>query len=54
MKNNLGRKLFQSNNILDKFKPKKKSRTIILQEELKKKQFFCYQILLIQSPTMKI
>ena len=40
MKNNMGRKLFQSNNIFAQFKPKKKSKTIILQEELKMKQNF--------------
>ena len=40
LKNNMGRKLFQSNNIFAQFKPKKKSRTIILQEELKMKKNF--------------
>ena len=40
MKKNKGRKLFQSNNIFAQFKPKKKSKTIILQEELKMKQNF--------------
>jgi hypothetical protein len=40
LKNYMGRKLFQSNNIFAQFKPKKKSKTIILQEELKMKQNF--------------
>ena len=40
MKNNIRKKIFESNNIFAKFKPKKKSKTIILQEELQMKQNF--------------
>ena len=38
LKHNIRTKIFQANNIFAQFKPKKKSQTIILQEELQMKQ----------------